>query len=183
VTFVKQTSESGGTSKPSTDTDKVVACKEQCKKDSDKLSEKEMIAKYEGSIKSEAYLNCIAKCDNKQIPFPKQKYADKCTTQLSSSVTSYDLDNPISINVNLIPTREGVVIRMMRGVILANKYLNEQIELGEKDMQGDYSRTYSTFVGKLPEKFLVRSNPKNFLKTAIDNSSTKSITVPVRITT
>ena len=66
---------SGGDDQGGTGTeqkDENTICKEKCQSDFNKLSEAQMIAKYEGSNKKQANDNCIAKCDGNKIPYPKK---------------------------------------------------------------------------------------------------------------
>ena len=128
VTFVKETSGSGTT-------DKITQCKQQCKKNYDNLSEQEMINIYEGTSRGEAYENCIAKCEGKTIPYPKnttqkqkaedynKKYCSYVTPSENKKLT-YKYIPEVIVHIKDNSTYMGIV--EVEGYLLIN---NEKISL------------------------------------------------------
>jgi len=126
ITFVNKNAKPKETpaNDKNTNNDPKVKCEEKCKPVLS-LSDTEATATYGGKNKQEAYENCMAKCLNQDVPHKEKvtKYPTKCSTKLNPTSKIFDIDGPINVGVTLVPNREGLVIRSMRGVILETSKL------------------------------------------------------------
>lgn len=117
VTFVKQGETSGGAQEKN----KTIACKEKCQSDLKNLPEQDMVDAYGGNSKQEAYENCVAKCEGKSIPFPKNTIqAGKPTG--CSIVNS----NNLKVNKNTLPSfavQLKNINREYTGIVKVNAYM------------------------------------------------------------